>query len=283
MHPSIDHKLPWSGYHSTLAPTGPTNDRRLHFSLFQLAKCFQLARLRPFRWWFMGFVLVLLNIIILSPVPLLLKTVAVLGLTNWLPGALVVYWLVRTSQAPPPWWEQSLYSLGAGYGCMIIPMLAVSYLPGGVTREQTLLVFDIGLLGLITLIHWRPTSQGRPEAAQKPAASASRTALPGPQIDRRWLLIGILSLALTGGFLRFANLDYAEFQGDEARVTLYSANVIQGYENALFIHRKGPAEILLPTVLYALTEQLTETTARLPFTLANFAALFALFLLGWRL
>ncbi|MCX6045959.1 MAG: glycosyltransferase family 39 protein, partial [Chloroflexi bacterium] len=147
----------------------------------------------------------------------------------------------------------------------------------------TLLVFDIGLLGLITLIHWRPTSQGRPEAAQKPAASASRTTLPGPQIDRHWLLIGILSLALTGGFLRFTNLDYAEFQGDEARVTLYSANVIQGYENALFIHRKGPAEILLPTVLYALTEQLTETTARLPFTLANFAALFALFLLGWRL
>ncbi len=106
---------------------------------------------------------------------------------------------------------------------------------------------------------------------------------PVPTIDRRWLLIGILSLVLTGGFLRFTNLGYAEFQSDEARVTLYAANVIQGYENALFIHRKGPAEILLPTVVYALTERLTETTARLPFTLTNFAALFALFLLGWRL
>ncbi len=38
---------------------------------------------------------------------------------------------------------------------MIIPMLAISYLPDGVTREQTLLVFDIGLLGLLTLNHWR--------------------------------------------------------------------------------------------------------------------------------
>ena len=42
-------------------------------------------------------------------------------------------------------------------------------------------------------------------------------------------------------------------------------------------------KLLLPTVIYALTDHLTETTARLPFTIANFTALFALFLLGWRL
>jgi hypothetical protein len=36
-------------------------------------------------------------------------------------------------------------------------------------------------------------------------------------------------------------------------------------------------------VLYALTGHLNEATARLPFTLANLATLFAIFLLGWRL
>ncbi|NJN81565.1 MAG: glycosyltransferase family 39 protein [Caldilineaceae bacterium] len=39
----------------------------------------------------------------------------------------------------------------------------------------------------------------------------------------------------------------------------------------------------MPTTLYALTGHLTETTARLPFALANLTALFAVFLLGWRL
>ncbi|MEZ4678028.1 MAG: glycosyltransferase family 39 protein [Caldilineaceae bacterium] len=51
----------------------------------------------------------------------------------------------------------------------------------------------------------------------------------------------------------------------------------------LLIHKKGPTEILLPTVIYSLSNHLTETTARLPFAVAGFTALFAIWLLGWRL
>ena len=84
-------------------------------------------------------------------------------------------------------------------------------------------------------------------------------------------------------FLALYQLGYAEFQGDEGRAVLRAAAVVQGYENVLFLHRKGPVEILLPTLTYALTGHLTETTARLPFALANLAGVVAVFVLGWRL
>lgn len=229
------------------------------------------------------FLALLANLIILSPVALLLKTLAALILTGLLPGALLVEWVVGRSDTPPPWWEQGLYTIGAGYGTMVFPMLALSYWPGGISREQALLTFD-GLLLLLLAINYlqspRPlkiTAKGNGTVQQTTLSFRAKI------FKQRWLLLGIFSLALTAGFLRFTNLGYAEFQGDEARVTLYSANVVQGYENALFIHRKGPAEILIPTALYALTERLTETTARLPFAIANFTALFVIFALGWRL
>ncbi len=95
--------------------------------------------------------------------------------------------------------------------------------------------------------------------------------------------VGLIILLLVAGFLRFTNLGYAEFQGDEGRAVLRAAAVMQGYENALFLHRKGPVEILLPTLIYALTGHLTEATARLPFALAGLAGIVAIFVLGWRM
>ena len=96
-------------------------------------------------------------------------------------------------------------------------------------------------------------------------------------------MVGFLILLLVAGFLRFTNLGYAEFQGDEGRAVLRAAAVMQGYENALFLHRKGPVEILLPTLVYAMTGHLTEATARLPFALANLTGIIAIFVLGWRM
>ncbi len=213
------------------------------------------------------------NLIMLSPVPLLFKSIAVLILTGLLPGALLVEGLIGQSAAPPPIWEQILYSVGAGYSSMVIVTLALSYLPGGLTRGQTLLTFDLLLL-VLTLPLLIRHSRG-------PAGHPLPT--PHSPLLTPYLWLGLLALCLVGGFFRFTNLGYAEFQGDEARLTLRAAEVIQGYENVLFIHQKGPTEILLPTVLYALTDRLTETTARLPFAIANFTALFAIFLLGGRL
>jgi 4-amino-4-deoxy-L-arabinose transferase-like glycosyltransferase len=97
------------------------------------------------------------------------------------------------------------------------------------------------------------------------------------------LILGIIALILVGGFFRFADLAYSEFQGDEARAMLRAAEVIQGHPDAVLGHKKGPAEILLPAAAYSLIGRMDEPAARLPFALAHFAGLFALFVLGWRL
>ncbi|MFN8487928.1 MAG: glycosyltransferase family 39 protein [Caldilineaceae bacterium] len=265
MQHATDHPIQFGGWLAHLKPV-------------------RIVPLLPHRRLILIFMLALLaNLIILSPAALLLKTIAALVLTGLLPGALLVEWVVGRSDAPPPWWEQGLYTIGAGYGTMVFPMLALSYWPGGITREQALLTFDGILLLLLALNYQQPSRPIKIDPKCKATFQQTTQPVRAPIFKQHWLLIGILSLALIGGFLRFTHLGYAEFQGDEARVTLYSANVVQGYENALFIHRKGPAEILIPTVLYALTERLTETTARLPFALANFTALFVVFVLGWRL
>ena len=99
----------------------------------------------------------------------------------------------------------------------------------------------------------------------------------------RWLVVGLIILVGIGGFFRFASLGYAEFQGDEARATLRAAAVIQGYEDVLMIHKKGPGEILVPTAIFAAAGRLDEVSGRLLFAIANLGSLVAVFLLGWRL
>lgn len=218
-----------------------------------------------------------LHSLLFVELPLGVQTVVILLLTGLLPGALLVEWLVGHSESPPEPWERMLYSVAAGYSIIVLTMLAVSYLPGGVARWQTLLAFDLVILVLLILVvrNDRPTFAAGEDGPNWPR--------PFQQVDRRWLLAGLLVLALVGGFFRFTNLGYAEFQGDEARAALRAAAVIQGYEDVLLIHKKGPTEILLPTTVYSLTGRLTEASARLPFAVANVAGLFTLFLLGWRL
>lgn len=221
---------------------------------------------------------IIAHLILLAPVPFVVQAVAVLILTGLLPGLLLVELLVGQSEAPPALGEHILYAIGAGYGIMVVVMLLVSYLPGGVKAWQTFGTFDLLFLILLTLTWWRGArGEGRNSPFRAQGAHA-RSAL-----DNRWLLVGFVVLLVLGGAFRLVNLGYAEFQGDEARAVLRAAAVIQGQESILMLHKKGPTEILLPTVLYSLTGHINETTARLPFALANLAGLFALWLLGWRL
>jgi hypothetical protein len=230
---------------------------------------------KPWRWPVLALVLAALaNVVLLTPTPVLLRTGATLLLTGLLPGALLVELLVGQSKAPPTIGERIVYSVGLGYTSMVTILLALSYLPGGISPWQTLLIYDV-LIGLLVLLAILVTPHS-------PTPTPGRLLAP-PLPTRGWLFAALVSLALVGGFFRFANLGYAEFQGDEARLALRAAEVIQGYENALFVHKKGPTEILLPTAVYVLGDRLTEVTARLPFAVANVVGLFALFLLGSRL
>ncbi len=211
------------------------------------------------------------NALLFVPLPPLVQALAVLVLAGFLPGALLVEALVGQSASRPDWLERILYSTAAAFTVMVTVMLLVSYLPGGPTQLPTLLAFDALSLALLGWVWWR-----------------GRRVTPGApvwpfDIDRRWFWAGVITLLVAGAIFRFVGLGYSDYQGDEARAALRAAAVLQGYEDVLMLHKKGPTEILLPTVFYTLTGHLTEQTARLPFAVANLAALLATFVLGWRL
>ena len=216
-------------------------------------------------------------VIIAVPVPLTLKSLAVLIVTAWVPGLLLVELLVGGGENRPDLGEHLLYSVAAGYGVAVLVTLLLSYLPGGLRAWQVVLAYSALTLGMLALV-WR---RERPPLTPPDETDAWPTLWH--TVDRRWLLAGLVFLFLVSAFFRLTSLGYSEFQGDEARAALRAAGVLQGYEEVLLIHKKGPTEILLPTNVYALTGRLNEAAARLPFSLANIAAIFATFLLGWRL
>ncbi len=206
---------------------------------------------------------------------LLAQAIATMILTGLLPATLLIELLLDRRTAAPTLAERILYSIAGSYAVMVIVALLLSYLPGGLMTWQTYAGFDGLLLLLLALYWWRtPTELNGSPTADPPSMAP---------VARPWLVAGLLTLAIGGVLLRFPNLGYAEYHGDEARAALRAAAVIQGYEDVLLIHKKGPTEILLPTVIYSLSNHLTETTSRLPFAIAGFTALFAIWLLGWRL
>ncbi|MBP8293708.1 MAG: glycosyltransferase family 39 protein, partial [Caldilineaceae bacterium] len=212
------------------------------------------------------------NLLLLAPLPHELRAILVLLLAGFLPGWLLVEALTGRSASPPDLWERILYSAGAGFTFIVITTLLLSYLPGGPSQWQALLAADALIAALLVWLMVRPAQHN---GGATPAWSFDA--------DRRWLLAGALALLVTASLVRFVNLGYADFQGDEARAALRAAAVLQGSEDVLMLHKKGPTEILIPTALYTLTGHLTESTARLPFALANVIALFAVWYLGWRL
>lgn len=225
-----------------------------------------MVRLRS--WKFVVFfpgLFIVGHLLLLAPAPIVLQAVGALVVAVLLPGLLLreLFW---PDDGTDTWLEQLGLAVALGYAWATIFMLFYSYFPGGVSRSTVLLLLDALNFLLMGLAWWRKSDVGIKGVSQPP-----------------WLSAGIVVLLLVGGWLRLTNLGYSEFQGDEARAMLRAAAVIQGYEDVLFIHRKGPAEILLPALFYTLAGQIDEGTARLPFALANLTALMMLVLLGWRL
>ncbi len=205
----------------------------------------------------------------------LAAAIAALTITAFLPGLLLIEALLGGAAGSLPRGERLLYSLGAGYAVLTLGMLLLSYLPGGLSSAPVLLGFDALTLGLLAAAWWQQRGSASQPAAGTGSGPAGR--------DWRWLLLGLLALLVIGGFLRLTNLGYAEFHGDEARAALRAAAVIQGREEVLMLHKKGPGEILVPTALLALAGGLPEQVARLPFAIAGLASLFAVYLLGARM
>jgi 4-amino-4-deoxy-L-arabinose transferase-like glycosyltransferase len=204
--------------------------------------------------------------LLFTPLPDWLRVGALLLWAVLIPGHLLVEVVGRDFGAPATRLEWGVYAMGAGYALLLLLLLLLSYLPGPLPSWYLHLGVDALLLVLLAAA-W-------PVADEEPLPT-----LPLP----RWEMAALLSILLLAAFLRLTNLGYADFHGDEARAVLRAAAVIQGYDDVLFLHKKGPAEILIPTALFATLGNITETTARLPFAIANLTALVTIFWLGRRL
>jgi hypothetical protein len=204
----------------------------------------------------------LANVAILSGVSRWLTFGFGLVLICLLPGYLLLQ--VVLSRGPAlNWIERAVLAVGMGYGVLTLGVLLLHYLPGPLTRFSLLAFYD-GLVLLLAVLRSR------------------RAKVPAAGVPLRHLL-PLLGLVLVAAFLRFGNLGYSEFQGDESRAMLMAAGVVRGEDGILFLHKKGPVEILLPTVFYALDGTIEEFTARFPFALANVTGMACVYVLTRRL
>jgi hypothetical protein len=101
-----------------------------------------------------------------------------------------------------------------------------------------------------------------------------------PNFD--WEACRFLIPALLAGALRLPALGYKEFQGDEVTILTRAATALMGDGQILFLHQKGPLEILLPLAQWGLAGNLNEFWARLVFTWASALSVLAVTALARR-
>ncbi len=211
----------------------------------------------------------LCDLLLLIPVANALQSWAALGLAVLVPGLLLMRALLGYQVDTPLLGERFVYGIGLGFVLMVLLMLGLSYLPGGLTFAQVFLAFN-GLILLLAISNFLQLRSAPLPSPSLPASMAS------------WSIVALLALLLGAAYLRFTNIGYSELHGDEALVALRAVDVIQGWERALFVHKKGPGEILTGTMSYLLTGELTEYAAHLPFAFASWTGVLATYLLGRR-
>jgi hypothetical protein len=212
-------------------------------------------------WWA---TLLVANLLLLLPNSHPLRIIGALLFIGFLPG---LTWANRflADLSPLP---RLTIAAALSYAITSLTTLLLHYLPGPVYTWHLAVILN--LIAIIPLIINR---QALFSAKISPTPSPPRPLTPIP-------LLLILAVAL---FLRAANLNYSEFQGDEALAMISAAEALEGHADALFLRSKGPGEVLLPMALWRLTGTINEGVARLPFTLASFLAIVTIYLIGQQL
>lgn len=202
----------------------------------------------------------------MTPKLLLLATLVSVALL-WTPagtvGAFLLVWLlpIFTWRLWLPGREITTAGLVILFNLLLTLLLALW--PGGVGRTA--------LLTIALVVLWLPQfGQRFSKIALQPFPQLSKAMLPGA-------LVLLLALGL-----RLGNMGYKEFQGDEGIIMMRAAAILAGDEQELFLHQKGPAEILLPMTIWGLSGRINEFWARLPFTWASCLAVAAVMSLAWR-
>ena len=211
--------------------------------------------------------------------PLLLWAVATLTvvLTDWfqiqiIAATLLLFflpgwaWLEAFSRLPQQAIWRVIVAAGLSFIFTSLGTLYLVYLPGPVSQRYVLL-FSAAITLPVLVIALR------------------RQKLPLSWPDRRlWLLL--LTVLVLAAAMRLPRLGYAEFHEDEVEVTSLAVRAISGEDYAVFLHRKGPVQMLVPLAGWLTTGRITEGWARLPFAIASLlgvltVTLFAYDVAGW--
>jgi hypothetical protein len=202
-----------------------------------------------------------------------------------LPGLVMAEWAFGEEMGSPSSHREKtgclglvLLGVGGGYALLVLGTLVAHYLPGPLS-PWLMLALTNGSCLLFFVLRMRAPA-GAVSGSEVPVLG-----LPKGHLirfgDRRTIgLVALAGLLLLAAAFRLPGLGYSEFQGDEAIVMLKAAAVIQGLGDGLFLHKKGPAEILIPAAVLALAGRLPEAWARLPFSLAGLGGLTVVYLLG---
>jgi len=187
--------------------------------------------------------------------------------------------LILGTQVELSRFERFTCGLAAGYPVAVVATLLLHYVPGKPTVPLALLWYSV-----VAVVPWlivsRTSAGWRTAAAAKHPADGEPRPIGSPA--SAWLGLVLLAVMGISAFFFFAHLGTAEFQGDEAMVMLDGGNALLGDDSALFYHRKGPAEVLLPMALWLLTGTVTEFMARVPFALAGLLSVVGTYLLARR-
>ncbi|MDM8520074.1 hypothetical protein QUF64_08505 [Anaerolineales bacterium HSG6] len=209
--------------------------------------------------------LLVANISLLLPSANPLRVLGALLLVTFLPGW---SWSHRFFTRHSFLWRIVMAAV-LSYTFSGMTMLLLHYLPGSIERWQLLLTLNlVALLPLVGKQVWSNIPHS--DTDYRPTISVSTLLL--------YFLIIAMPLAL-----RLTNLNYSEFQGDEALAMISAAESLTGHEDALFLRSKGPSELLYPMAMWTLTGTVTEAIARLPFTLASMWGILTIILLGQRI
>lgn len=178
--------------------------------------------------------------------------------------------------------EYVLVSLAASYPVTLVVMLLAHYLPGPLTRPLALAFCAAGIVLPWLLL---ALSRSIPSPAILPLKTEGQAPDGRGNSPRSIPAVSAVILAIivaVAGCLMFAHLGTSEFQGDETMALFDAGGALRGDDAALFYHRKGPAEILLPVGTWALAGTLNETQARLPFAWAGLLGVALMYVLGRR-
>lgn len=197
------------------------------------------------------------HLLFAGALPLVARGAAALLLLG-LPGALSALALFDDES---PALTRLFLAMCGGIVVAVPLLLALQALPGPLPRWSVVAACDA--LSLVAAACWlrQPTGQ---HATQWRVPFAPFVAL----------------ILIYGAAMRLLYLGGAEFQGDEARAMLMATSVLNGHDEILLLHKKGPLEVLLPAGMLSLVGTVNETLARLPFAVAAIGVLLGVFVLA---